>query len=85
LNQRYERATGISMSADAWVAWVAVKAVTEAAARKADGERPCDAVAKLELDGHKGRPLRFDPDTRQLRQPLYVVRGGEVLAQIGSE
>jgi hypothetical protein len=82
LNERYTRATGMPMTAGAWVAWAAVKAVAEASVRKAADEKTCDAVTKLELDGHKGHPLRFDAEARELRQPLYVVRGDDVLAEI---
>jgi len=82
LNERYTRATGVPMTAGAWLAWAAVKVVAEASIRKAVDESTCDAVTKLELDGHKGHPLRFDAETRELRQPLYVVRGDDLLAEI---
>ena len=34
-----------------------------------------DTLLKERFDGHKGMPLAFDPVTRVLIQPVYVVTG----------
>jgi hypothetical protein len=72
LNERYRRRTGRGMTADAWVGWVAVKAVVEAALR-GDAATPdalATALRDLEFDGHKGVPLHFD-ERQRLVQPTY--------------
>jgi hypothetical protein len=65
LNERFLRQTGHAMDEDAWLGWIAVKAVVESALRKSPLER-------LRFDGHKGVPLSFGPD-RVLQQPAYRV------------
>jgi hypothetical protein len=72
LNERYRRRTGRGMTADAWVGWVAVKVIVEAALR-AEITQPhalVDALRALEFDAHKGVPLHFDEHGR-LVQPTY--------------
>jgi hypothetical protein len=79
LNERFEKAFGVPMTADAWHGWVAIKAVTEAAIR---GDDLCTELARLRFDGHKGRALTFDRETRRLRHPLLAVsrdRNGAVV------
>lgn len=80
LNERFSRKYGVPMSDEAWKGWVAVKAIVESALR-AQHDEPCDALAALRFDGHKGRPLYFDPVTRTLVQPLYVVKDGRVAGE----
>ena len=72
LNERFRRSTGSTMTAPAWLGWVAVKAAIEAALQS---ERPldCETLARARVDGHKGWMLAFDRSTRELVQPLYVV------------
>ena len=72
LNERYERRTGRGMSADAWVGWVAVKAIVEAALRSEAAEPAAlaDALRTLRFDAHKGEPLYFD-GAQRLVQPVY--------------
>ena len=78
LNARYVARFDEEMVAPAWAGWVAVKIAWESFLR-AEGARG-DALAaflrspRARFDGHKGRALRFDPATRELVQPLYVVR-----------
>ena len=81
LNERYEKAFGAPMSAHAWHGWVAVKAIVEAAIRGAD---VCAELARLRFDGHKGRALRFDPQTRRLIHPSLIVReqNGKELVEV---
>jgi hypothetical protein len=77
LNQRYERRWGATMDSDAWAGWIAVKILTESALRAQATASAALLRAltdpKAQFDGHKGRPLRFSVDTRELLQPLYVV------------
>jgi hypothetical protein len=79
LNERFHTRFGRPMSADAWCAWVAVKALWESALRVKSGEarRIAEYLARdtTQFDGHKGRPLSFRTWDHQLRQPLYVKRG----------
>lgn len=85
LNQRYRERFGKPMEPLAWTSWMAVKAAAEAALRGA--KTPADLSRRLTtlgFDGHKGIKLRFGPDHR-LRQPLYVVAGGRVVAEIPPE
>jgi hypothetical protein len=74
LNERFRRSTGSSMTAPAWLGWVAVKASVETALRSGVS-LDCDTLARARFDGHKGRPLTFDRLTRELVQPLYIVSG----------
>jgi hypothetical protein len=85
LNERFQLQHKTAMSADAWLGWVAVKAITEAAMRRTEGAA-CDEFARVRFDGHKGTALRFDPGTRELRQPLYILErspeGERVLGEV---
>lgn len=73
LNERFVRSRGGKMSQDHWLGWLAVKIIAEAALRTDAGGSMATAIARSRFDGHKGVALRFAPDTRRLRQPLYVV------------
>lgn len=77
LNQRYRERFGGPMDSLAWASWFAVKATAEAALRGA-----VERIATSGFDGHKGIRLRFRPDDHVLRQPLYVVAGERVLAEL---
>lgn len=74
LNDRYRSATGAEMTSDAWLGWLAVKMLAEAAlrARSTDGVvlRRQLRDPRARFDGHKGVPLRFD-EHGVLVQPLY--------------
>jgi ABC-type branched-subunit amino acid transport system substrate-binding protein len=86
LNQRYRARFGSPMEPMAWDAWMAVKAASEAVLRGADSPAALSRrLATLGFDGHKGARLRFRPDDHHLRQPLYVIGGGRVLAEISPE
>jgi hypothetical protein len=63
LNERFLRETKHAMDEQAWLGWIAVKIVAEAALRNRD-------IGAIRIDGHKGVPLRFDAN-RNLVQPLY--------------
>jgi putative membrane protein len=81
LNERFERAFGKPMTDEAWHGWVAVKAISEAALR---GNDICAELGRLRFDGHKGRALRFDRQSRYLIHPPLVVRdqGGKTTVEV---
>lgn len=85
LNERFAKRYGSGMTAGAYGGWVAVKALVESALRARNPADRCAAIGRLRFDGHKGRPLSFDPDTRILRQPLYLVENGRVLGEKGGD
>jgi hypothetical protein len=78
LNSRFESRFGAPMDSLAWASWLAVKIAAEMALRSTPLER-------LRFDGHKGEPLWFRPEDHVLRQPLYVVAGGKVVAEVAPE
>lgn len=75
LNSRFEARFGAPMDPVAWASWLAVKIAAEMALRSTPLER-------LRFDGHKGEPLWFRPEDHGLQQPLYVVAGGKVVAEV---
>ena len=77
LNSRFEARFGAPMDSLAWASWLAVKIAAEMALRSTPLER-------LRFDGHKGEPLWFRED-HGLQQPLYVVAGGKVVAEVAPE
>ena len=76
LNERFVKRYGTGMTPDGYAGWIAVKAVVEAALRPVATNDKCTALGRLRFDGHKGRPLAFDPVSRVLQQPLYVLENG---------
>lgn len=77
LNARFAHRWGRAMTGAAWAGWMAVKMGVEACLR-GESESPEHIRAYLSrgdvaFDGHKGVALSIDGETRQLRQPLYVV------------
>jgi hypothetical protein len=81
LNERFTRATTGRMDAEAWLGWIAVKALGEAMLRTTNDDL-CGTLRRQALDGHKGEPLRFDEASGRLRQPLYVATAATVLAEV---
>jgi PQQ-dependent catabolism-associated beta-propeller protein len=85
LNDRFVRSFGEAPGSMEWANWMAVKVLWEAALRT--GGTDAAAIAdylreEAEFDGHKGEALRFDPESHQLTQPLYLVTGtGELAAE----
>jgi ABC-type branched-subunit amino acid transport system substrate-binding protein len=73
LNERFTRSAGRPMSSDHWLGWMAVKIIAEASLRAGTEEALAEVMARGRFDGHKGVALSFAPETRRLRQPLYVV------------
>jgi hypothetical protein len=86
LNERYQRTHGGGMTEAAWGGWMAVKVAWEAAQRSGSAEPSVLAAfltsERAVFDGHKGVPLSFRARTRQLRQPLYIVRRGAVREEV---
>ena len=85
LARRFARAAGRPMTGHDWAAWMAAKAVLQAALAPVDAaaakaplqQRLPRALARedLALDGFKGVRLGFRPWDRQLRQPLLLSDG----------
>ena len=80
-----ERAMPRRMNDPAWSAWVAMKAVTQAALRAERREfapmRDYLLSQAMNLDGAKGNPMSVRPWDRQLRQPLLLARENAVIAR----
>lgn len=70
LNTRFAAGDIRAPDAEVWAGWMAAKVVAEVLARQ---RATPDAPLSLTFDGHKGTPLRFDPENRHLRQPLAIV------------
>ena len=86
LQHRFEKiADPRRMNPEAWAAWVAVKAVTQSAARA--GSLQLSAMqqfmlgSRLNLDGAKGEPMSFRPWDHQLRQPILLATADAVIAR----
>ena len=89
LNERFEKRFDAAMTGPAWAGWMAVKVLWEASirSRSAAAEDLSSYLADPErrFDGHKGWPLSFHEETRQLRQPLYLVEpsaDGRLLGEV---
>jgi hypothetical protein len=87
LNKRFRARRGTRMDASAWAGWFAVKCAWEGAlASKATTASQLIAWlrrSETRFDGHKGQPLRFNA-SHELEQPVYIVDGGELVAEIDS-
>jgi hypothetical protein len=80
LNLRFSRRFEQPMDEAAWRGWMAVKLITELALRFPDASA-MDKIGELSIDGHKGMPLRFDPRSHHLIQPVYLVDAGEKVVE----
>lgn len=69
LNERFLRRWDAPMTERAWYGWMAVKIAAEAGLSE---ERP----EELGFDGHKGRRLELDPETRRLVHPAFRREAG---------
>jgi PQQ-dependent catabolism-associated beta-propeller protein len=75
LNERFVRQTGAPAEPAGWAGWMAVKVLWEALLRT--GSTDAGVLSSFlagdsaRFDGHKGESLRFDPESHQLRQPIY--------------
>ena len=76
LNQRFEKRTKRRMTGTDWAAWMAVKAVVEAAVRTNSANfktlRAYLRSDQMTLDAYKGTPSSFRPWDNQLRQPILL-------------
>ncbi|WP_375263320.1 ABC transporter substrate-binding protein [Palleronia sp.] len=86
LQHRFEElATPRRMNDGGWAAWVAVKAVMQAAMRSdpADFDAMRDFLRgeDLRLDGSKGTPMSFRPWDGQLRQPILLSTADATIAR----
>jgi hypothetical protein len=83
LNRRFLSAHGAPMDEAAWAGWAAVKIAGEAIMRTGSSD-PHTLRAylhdELSFDGTKGFSLTFR-DTGQLRQPVWIVQDGKVVAE----
>ncbi len=85
LNQRFDRLAKRPMTDADWAAWIAVRAIIEAAVRT--GTTDFAALvgylksADLALDGYKGTPANFRPWSGQLRQPVLLATHNAVLTR----
>lgn len=87
VNDRFRARFGRGAGEEAWAAWLAVKALMEAAIRagSTDPERLSARLAASTFDGHKGLPLTFREWDGQLRQPLYLVSSSRGTASLPQE
>ncbi len=84
LQNRFRRLAGRSMKPKDYAAWLAVRAIGEAATRT----RSLDfgtvkrflLTPEFKLAGFKGRPLSFRPWSGQMRQPILVTGPRSVVA-----
>ncbi len=79
LNRRFFKRSGRAMGSYDWAAWLATRALVEAAARDASAGVAQQLKALKQgdvgLDGYKGQRLSFRAWDGQLRQPLLLVHG----------
>lgn len=84
LQERFTKLAGRPMGPIDWAGWMAVHAVTEAATQlkssDANAIRELLLSKKFEVGGFKGRALSFRPWNGQLRQPVFVLWPGAVVA-----
>ncbi|MCE4223714.1 ABC transporter substrate-binding protein [Methylobacterium sp. C25] len=84
LQQRFKKLAGRTMLPVDWAGWMAVHAVGEAAVQLKSGDpaaiKDLMLSPKFEVGGFKGRSLSFRPWNGQLRQPLYLLWPGAVVA-----
>jgi ABC transporter substrate binding protein (PQQ-dependent alcohol dehydrogenase system) len=84
LSRRFQRAAQRPMTGADWAAYMAAKAVLQAALETPAAPDAANVIRSLKradftLDGFKGVRLSFRPWDRQLRQPLLLTDGIGVL------
>ena len=84
LQQRFRKLSGRAMAEKDWTAWLAVRALTQAATRAGSTDAAAVRAAlrndAFGLDGFKGRALNFRPWNGQLRQPIHLVQPHAVVS-----
>jgi ABC transporter substrate binding protein (PQQ-dependent alcohol dehydrogenase system) len=88
LARRFQRSLGRPMTGHDWAAWIAAKAILQAALEKATtpaAQLKAFVQPSFTLDGFKGVRLSFRAWDRQLRQPLLLTDGQGVIALAPAE
>lgn len=85
LARRFARSAKRPMTGHDWAAWIATKAVLQAAMEKPAAPTPAGMVAAMSrddfaLDGFKGARASFRAWDRQLRQPMLLTDGVGIIA-----
>jgi hypothetical protein len=77
LNERYRKRFRLEMDEYAWAGWMSIKILLDAVLKEGTADR-CTLekflITGARFDGHKGVPLFFDPQSRELVQPLFAPR-----------
>ena len=82
LNNRYFVKYKRRMSENAWFGWAGIKIISEVTMRTQKPDQLMqDLKENIKFDGQKGRKLSFRHNG-QLRQPVFVVKDGEVVEEI---
>ena len=79
VNGRFEREFDRRMTERDWSAWIAVKSISESILRtksvQTDDIKRYLITNNFKVDGSKGISLNYRSDTKQLRQPIFLVSG----------
>ena len=82
LNNRFFAKYNRRMSENAWFGWVGMKIISETTMRtRKPTDLTRDLKGNIKFDGQKGRKLSFRYNG-QLRQPIFIVKNGEVVEEI---
>ena len=86
VNGRFEREFDRRMNERDWSAWVAVKSITESILRtksiQTEDIKKYLITNNFKVDGSKGISLNYRPDTKQLRQTIFLVSGGNWVTNV---
>ena len=86
VNGRFEREFDRRMTERDWSAWVAVKSISESILRtksvQTDDIKRYLITNNFKVDGSKGISLNYRSDTKQLRQPIFLVSGGNWVTNV---
>ena len=86
VNGRFEREFDRRMTERDWSAWIAVKSISESILRtksvQTDDIKRYLITNNFKVDGSKGISLNYRSDTKQLRQPIFLVSGGNWVTNV---
>lgn len=88
VSRRFAKVAKRTMTDHDWASWMAGKAIAAAASaqpRASSASQLLLALGTVQLDGSKGMTLQFRSWDRQLRQPLLLTDGQDVLAMLPLE
>lgn len=88
VSRRFAKVAKRTMTDHDWASWMAGKAIAAAASaqpRASSASQLLLALGTVQLDGSKGVTLQFRSWDRQLRQPLLLTDGQDVLAMLPLE